>query len=126
MIIALLVTTGLLALSLWLTVMYVWWKEEQGLAQASATTVATAYFAICARLTRRGWYACTMYAKALGAWTNKKMQKLFFSLFPGAQPAFAKHDELAGLKHGPSSYFLRSISEKETTVSKKTVQKIFS
>jgi hypothetical protein len=47
----------------------------------------------------------------VGQWGNKKLARMFFSVFPDAAPAFAKRDELAGLKHGPSSFFLKSISE---------------
>jgi hypothetical protein len=124
--IALLIATAVLALAGWLSVMYVWWRTENGVSDKPALAVANTYVAACIRLSRRGWYACTMYAKAVGIWGNKKMQKVFFALFPSAEPAFAKRDELVGLKDGPTSYFLRTISEKETIVLKRTPKKIFS
>jgi hypothetical protein len=126
MISTLLALSLVLAIAWWVSIMYVWWKKEQGTEQMPATIVAAEYAAVGARLSRRGWYAFMLQVRALGNWGNKKFQKIFFSLFPDAEPAFAKHDQLAGLKHGPTSYFLRSISEKETTASKRTTKKAFS
>lgn len=123
MISTLLVTAAILAIALWLTIMYAWWRQESGApVRTPATAIAVSYAAVCTRLARRGWYACMLYVGTVRRWTNRKVQKVFFSLFPAAKPAFAKHDALAGLKHGPTSYFLRSISEKETAASKKTVR----
>lgn len=37
--------------------------------------------------------------------------KFFYFLFPKARHAFKKRDKMAGLTHGPSSFFLHKISE---------------
>ena len=41
----------------------------------------------------------------------KKIVIFFFKLFPNAKLAFKKVDQLQGIKHGPSSFFLKTISE---------------
>jgi hypothetical protein len=52
--------------------------------------------------------------------------KTFVMVFPKAHKAFEEKDALTGLTHGPSSYFLKKISEKEdiNKVAPKTRRKI--
>lgn len=105
----------------WVTLMGVWWqKEHKGENPLSSETIVT-YGEFCARLARRGWYRCTFYFEKALSWSTRKLSKGFFILFPGAVPAFQKKDELAGFKHGPSSFFLKSISEKPKRTTRKRV-----
>ncbi len=126
MIIALVITALSLALLLWLTLMFMWWQRERKATEPLAADLALTYLEKCMRLARRGFYASELYAKEAGAWGGKKASKVFFKLFPKAASAFTKHDELAGLSHGPSSFFLLSISESQKTapVKKSTRKKI--
>ncbi len=120
MILGLFISAIVLVVLLWLTVMYLWWQEVRKAHEALATDLALEYLDKGVRLARRGWYASEMHLKAVSSWSNKKLQKVFFSLFPSAESAFTKHDELAGLSQGPSSFFLMSISEKEKPAPKKS------
>ena len=45
--------------------------------------------------------------------------KFFYFLFPKALHAFKKRDEMTGLKHGPSSFFLHKISEHKKVAKKR-------
>jgi hypothetical protein len=63
------------------------------------------------RLARRGWFLVLRYLEKIRAAVEKILTKLFFTIFPNARKAFEKKDELIGLEHGPSSYFLMSVSE---------------
>lgn len=63
------------------------------------------------RLARRGWFLVLRYLDKLKAIVEKVLTKIFFAVFPNARKAFEKKDELIGLEHGPSSYFLMSVSE---------------
>lgn len=62
------------------------------------------------RLVRRGWYSVNMEGKHLLLWSGKRAENAFVAVFPKSADAFAKKDELTGLHTGPSSYFLKSIS----------------
>jgi len=124
MILGLIVTVLALAILMWVVAMYIWWQKEQKVQEALATDVALEYLEKCIRLGRRGWYASEMHLRALALWGGKKMGKVFFSLFPSAEAAFTKRDSLAGLSHGPSSFFLMSISEKRKGAQKKKTEKL--
>ena len=94
--------------------MFMWWRQENGLKDSPITTLdIEQYSQKAARLGRRGWYWSEMQLSHSVSWLNKKFASLFFSIFPNAAPAFAKKDELAGLKDGPSSYFLLTITEEQ-------------
>jgi hypothetical protein len=58
--------------------------------------------------------------------TRLILTKTIVTIFPKSKKAFEEKDELQGLEHGPSSYFLKKISEKEDTnkVTPKTRRKI--
>lgn len=64
-----------------------------------------------ARTIRRTWFLFLRGVNAVRAFLTVLITKTFFALFPKAQKAFEKKDELTGLQQGPSSYFLMSISE---------------
>ena len=49
--------------------------------------------------------------------------KIFFLIFPNAKRAFTEKDELTGLKNGPSSYFLMSVSEYKDEVKKVSLKR---
>jgi hypothetical protein len=97
----------------WMTLMRIWWKKERGLTQEFSEEHLLSYSKKGVRLTRRLWYRFTFYGQQVLTWLQRKLAKVFFSIFPNAAPAFAKKDGLVGLKHGPSSFFLKTISEKE-------------
>jgi len=124
MIPGLLLSAAGLAVLLWLTLMFMWWRQEQGTSEQLATTAALAYSQKSIRLGRRGWYHLAMRAKTLGALLNRLAARIFFTLFPSAQPAFAKRDALAGLSQGPSSFFLMSISQEQKVPKKKSPKRI--
>jgi hypothetical protein len=63
------------------------------------------------RSIRRIWFLFLRAINKIGDFLTLIITKLFFALFPKAQKAFEKKDELTGLEQGPSSYFLMSISE---------------
>lgn len=126
MILALLVTISVLVILLWVTIMFIWWQKEKHAKESLATDALITYAYKGTRLARRGLYAGEMYARSFGTWTGEKMANLFFKLFPSAVPAFAKKDELVGLSHGPSSFFLLSISEAKKKLSAKKIKRAVS
>lgn len=99
-------------IALWILTMYGVWRanneaaSEHGVAEALAPTYKKS-----ARLIRRGWFALLRVLNLLRSGLEKVVTKIFFSIFPNAKKAFEKKDELTGLEHGPSSYFLMSVSE---------------
>ena len=95
----------------WLTFMYLWYRKEQYGTVPFGFEAFTRYFEKSERMVRRGWYATGMYTNHALVWGNKEFSKVFFKFFPKARRAFAPKDALTGLDHGPSSYFLMSISE---------------
>lgn len=115
--ISLFIVFAILVVALWLTIMFLWWRtEEKAHNPVLNTTLAIMYWQKIARTTRRTWYGVELYIKQGFVWANKKVSAIFFRVFPNAEPAFAKKDTLAGLKDGPSSYFLLSITENQKKV----------
>ncbi len=114
MITSLFIAAVAFALFSWVAYMYLWWKKEQGTEEAPLT-LATAQRSVdkSARLARRGWYKAQTQVQKAASWGSQKAGHVFFTVFPQAQEAFTKKDELTGLSHGPSSYFLLSLSERE-------------
>jgi hypothetical protein len=102
--------------------MYLWYSDEQGRALSPfRIEQIESKLEQVARFGRRGWYSATrLGAKGL-AWSGSHMESAFLTIFPKAAPAFAKRDRLTGLNHGPSSYFLMSISEKRKKVARKEI-----
>ncbi len=105
------ITLGLIVLT-WLYSMYASWKVTTGAPLPVAQTAPLlAQVDKGVRLSRRGWYSALARLKQALAWGTSRAQKAFLKVFPKAAPAFAKRDILTGLTHGPSSYFLKSISK---------------
>ncbi len=97
---------------LWLLVMYgIWRKTVKQEMTPDVAEVLTPAYNKSVRLLRRGWFSILRYLQILKAFLEKILTKAFFAVFPNARKAFEKKDELTGLEHGPSSYFLMSVSE---------------
>jgi hypothetical protein len=62
---------------------------------------------------RRSYFFLLRILSVLKNKTGSILTKTIVTVFPKAKKAFQKKDELTGLEHGPSSYFLKKISEKE-------------
>jgi hypothetical protein len=113
------ITLGLIVLT-WLYSMYTSWKVTTG-AQLTVAQTAPLLAQVDkgVRLSRRGWYTTLAHLKRILIWSESRAQKVFLKVFPKAAPAFAKRDILTGLTHGPSSYFLKSISKTPATKTKR-------
>lgn len=118
-----LIAIAILAIASWFIIMLVWWQEERAKKEARLEEITLVYYEKISRFARRGWYACERYSSQIGVWIGEKAQKVFFRIFPDARDAFSKKDPLAGLHHGPSSFFLLSISETKKVPSKKNTTK---
>lgn len=106
-----LITLGLIVFA-WIYSMYVAWKLSTGTPLVPAQTAPIqAYLYKIVRLSRRTWYTSQVHLKRFLVWCELKIQKLVVRLFPKVAPVFSKRDILTGLTHGPSSYFLKSISK---------------
>lgn len=113
MIPALLCILIVLLAALWLSTMALWWQTEEGLAAKTLKRhdVLRAWNK-AARLARRSWYGSLRYSKQAASWGNKKASTVFMAIFPKSRSAFVEQDMLTGLDHGPSSYYLASLSHK--------------
>ena len=121
MILGLSVVLAVLVIASWVTAMYVSWKRSEGSAPSPIKQeVIASYWSKMVRKGRRSYYRSLFTFKQTLQWGNKAFSHVFFSLFPNAAPAFAKRDMLAGLKDGPTSYFLMSISEEEPRKTRRT------
>jgi hypothetical protein len=121
MIIVLSIVLVLLTVTVWFVSMYSTWKKVQGIeSEAFSLNPIVNKGRKAERLARRAYYRGSWNAKALLFWLQKQTSQVFFKLFPSAQPAFAKRNNLTGLKDGPTSYFLMSISEVKEEVPKIT------
>ena len=98
---------------LWLLVMYGIWKIKIKQSQEVLTPeeVLAPVYEKSARLARRGWFKFLRATDKTREQLTKIAAKIFFWIFPKARKAFETKDELTGLEHGPSSYFLMSVSE---------------
>ncbi len=115
MIVVLIVFLGICLIGTWLLAMYIWWKQEQGLTftPVSLDETILPLSDKMTRIARRKWYLTLLYGKKAASWNARHLTDLFYAIFPSAKAAFAKRDALTGLKDGPSSYFLKTISEKD-------------
>lgn len=108
----LIIVLAILIVATWLYAMYISWKATKGVPLAlveSAPLLARVHRGL--RLTRRGWYGAELLSKQALAWSNEKAGATFVKFFPKSAPVFVKHDLLTGLTHGPSSFFLKTISQ---------------
>lgn len=104
---------------LWLTIMYgIWRKDTNEQITPSVEEVLTPAYQRSTRLLRRGWFKLLRSFEYLQKKSEKIFLKIFFTVFPNAKKAFEKKDELTGLEHGPSSYFLMSVSEYKEEIQK--------
>ncbi len=104
-------------LILWLVAMLMIWRKE---GQQTETLVEELNPIVNkgVRTARRTWFLFLRGIDVLRAFLTRIITKIFFILFPKAQKAFEKKDELTGLQQGPSSYFLMSISEGKEVIGK--------
>lgn len=117
---ALLIILVVLIFVTWLYSMYATWKIASGAQQSLVgTDPLVRKWQQSSRLTRRGWYSALVHLKHGIAWTTTRGERLFVKIFPKAAPLFEKKDHLVGLTHGPSSYFLKSISFPKKPVTKR-------
>ncbi|MDB5188881.1 MAG: hypothetical protein JWM92_479 [Candidatus Nomurabacteria bacterium] len=112
MIIALVIVIALLLIALWISAMALWWRHEQGRIAPLQPRAVIRHLNKAARLGRRSLYSTMRYSKRAGRWGNRKVSNAFVAVFPKAKAAFTKKDMLTGLQHGPSSYFLASLSKR--------------
>ncbi len=110
-----------LVITSWVLAIYSSWRAAEGnpgkvLTEEIIDTQVQKYL----RLMRRGWYGTERTAEQALRWSGNKTRDAVVKVFPGTAPVFEKApDALTGLKHGPSSYFLKSISEKEPVKKKR-------
>jgi len=116
----------LLAIALvlsWVSVMLLWWHQSNESEHATLDRVAIKHIEKIIRLSRRSYYAGSLYSRRAFGWGNKTLAKVFVKAFPKASAAFQKHDIMSGLEHGPSSYFLHSISESKAEIPKPKIRR---
>jgi hypothetical protein len=123
MILSLVAILVVLILAFWLLTMYASWKQHQGVLKAIDEHEIRYRTEQALRLVRRTTYTGMRYFNTGLNWGLAHVRKGFYTLFPKAQSAFVKHDELMGLKTGPSSYFLHTISESKKEAPKTTRRK---
>lgn len=100
-------------LALWFLVMFLVFREaHKKETNVEIKQISNKYL----RETRKFWFLFLRIINTLRDLATKIIAKAFFYIFPKAKSVFEKKDELAGLEHGPSSYFLMSISEDKTKV----------
>ena len=87
----------------------IWRKNTQQ--ENTVTEVLNPVYRKSIRSVRRIWFFVLRILRKIRSWIEKIATKIFFAIFPNARKAFEKKDELTGLEHGPSSYFLMSVSE---------------
>lgn len=120
MILGLGIALVVLLFTFWIFTMYASYKIEQGVEQKeiSVSDIGAMTERIL-RLFRRGFYAGSMYIRNGFSWSNKQIESGFIKIVPSSAPAFEEKDELTGLKVGPMSFFLQSISESKTKSTRK-------
>ncbi len=120
MILALGITLVVLIVGTWIYSMYISWKATEGvpLALVESTTFLVLWHR-ATRLSRRGLYSTQLFSKKVFDWSTQKTRSTLVKFFPTSAPLFAKRDMMTGLTHGPSSYFLKSISKNEKSASKR-------
>jgi hypothetical protein len=107
-------------LSLWLLVMFLIFREaHKKETNIEIKQISNKYI----RESRKFWFLFLRGVSYLRDFATKIIAKIFFYIFPKAKTVFEKKDELAGLEHGPSSFFLMSISEDKTKPQKKARRK---
>lgn len=95
--------------------MYSIWRKQHHESE-SLSEITTPLYNKSSRVLRKIWFAVLRAIGVARAWMTRLATKAFFAIFPSARKAFEKKDELTGLEHGPSSYFLKSITPEKGTV----------
>ncbi len=107
--VGLILSLCIVLICLWFFIMYsLWKKEEHG--DTSLSELSPVYTK-SARTFRKLWFKAQRGVSTAREVATIAIAKAFFFLFPKARKAFEQKDELTGLHHGPSSYFLKTISE---------------
>lgn len=91
------------AILLWISSMILWWQEETKVEVETINVHLSKQTGRIARYGRRGYYIVVLYTK-----------KFIALYFPSIYKTMNKPNPTAGLEHGPTSYFLHSLSEKDT------------
>ncbi len=118
----LIVIIAISLLVLWGTTLYLWWREETGNPVAPLTApVIARKIDQCIRICRRGWYSSCRIVDTTSRKTGSYILNILLRIAPRLEQVLTRKDALTGLKHGPSSYFLMTISEKKAP-SKKVAQ----
>ncbi len=101
----------ILGISAWLYSMYLSWKVSTGapLDPVQAGPVIARIDKVV-RAVRKVWYRVQRRSTDVLNWLGSKAKKQLITWFPSSKAMFERHNELAGLQHGPSSYFLKRIS----------------
>lgn len=123
MITTLLILLALTLVLTWVAVMVLWWHQSTETESVTLDRVAIKHIEKVIRLSRRSYYAGFLYSRRAFGWGNKTLAKVFVRIFPQASSAFQKHDVMTGLEHGPSSYFLHSISESKAEIPKPKIRR---
>ena len=92
----------------WGVLMYSIWRKQHH--ESEGLPELTPLYNKSSRVLRKLWFAVLRAIGVARAWMTRLATKAFFAIFPSARKAFLKKDELTGLEHGPSSYFLKSIT----------------
>lgn len=93
----------------WIVLMYSVWRKQHH-ENGSLSEITTPLYNKSSRVVRKLWFALQRAIGIARAFMTRLATKAFFAIFPSARKAFEKKDELTGLEHGPSSYFLKSIT----------------
>lgn len=124
MVTGLLISIAVLIITLWISVMLLWWRSEQ---QQPAKTIKPGdvirSWNKAARLARRSWYGGMRYTTQVTAWGSNKVRTAFIAVFPKSKPAFVKQNPLTGLEHGPSSYFLANLTKLPTKKKRSSIKR---
>ena len=100
-----------LGVAAWIYSMYLSWQAQNGATfdPATATPLMVTTDKVV-RYLRRFWYLSQAKIRVVLRWFGAKAQKQLITWFPASRAMFERHDKLAGLDHGPTSYFLKRIS----------------
>lgn len=91
------------AILVWLSSMVLWWQEETKAEVETIDRHLSKQTGRIARYGRRGYYIVVLYTK-----------KYIAFYFPSVYKTISKSHTEARSEHGPTSYFLHRLSEKNT------------
>lgn len=112
MIITLSIILGSLIIITWVYSLFICWQLEQSVTiKTIETTVLLRHLQKGLRLSRRTWYQTQRQTRQVLGWTRENTTNIFIKILPNSAPLFSKQDKLSGLYLGPTSYFLKKISQ---------------